>query len=470
MTEQSLHKHRNLKLDFFRGFALLIIFINHIPSNELLLYTPSHFGLSDAAEIFVFLSGYAAALAYGRSFRSSGLWLGSVRVFYRCAQIYGVHLVLFMLLAIVCVLGNAVFGEPDYIHQLNLRYFFDDTQEALLGLISLRYVPNYFDILPMYLVVMLWIPAVWAMSRIHLALALAFPIGVYLAMWLYGLEFSADPYSDRPWFFNPFGWQLIFFTGFAFGSGWIKPPERKIGLAAACLIFVVLTLPLGAEQALRPTEFLIRLHDGLQPWLEKTRLGPLRWLHFLALAYLATLFLRNREHWLNFRAVRPIVGMGQQSLPIFVVTMALSYIGGMMLDQFGHGVPVLMAVNLGGCAFLLLTARAMAWLKSGPWKRREENRASPTAGGGWGDPLFPEAAARPNRPEQAWAIVLAGFVAAIPVAFSQKIGDPHYSVVAMRGTGGRVPEDRLREAIIMQENSSMRLEHPDEAGDREATY
>ena len=29
------------------------------------------------------------------------------------------------------------------------------------------------------------------------------------------LAFPAEPWSDRTWFFNPFGWQLIFFTGFA---------------------------------------------------------------------------------------------------------------------------------------------------------------------------------------------------------------------------------------------------------------
>ncbi|HYE35449.1 OpgC domain-containing protein [Methylocaldum sp.] len=450
MTGQSLHKHRNLKLDFFRGIALLIIFINHVPSNELLVYTPSRFGLSDAAEIFVFLSGYAAAIAYGRSFRTSGLWLGSVRVFYRCAQIYGAHLALFMLLAVICVLGNAVFGEPDYIRRLNLRYFFDDTQEALLGLISLRYVPNYFDILPMYLVVMLWIPVVCALSRVHLALALAFPIGVYLAMWRFGLKLPADLHSDRPWFFNPFGWQLIFFTGFAFGAGWIKPPRRKTWLMAACLIFVILSLPLSPEPALRPTAFLNQLHASLQPWLDKTHLGPLRWLHFLALAYLVMLFLRNRENWLNSKAVRPIVEMGQQSLPIFIVTMALSYVGGIVLDQFGHGVPMLVAVNLGGCAFLLLAARVMAWLKSGPWKLQRENRILPPCPNGQGDLLFPEFTVRPNRLKQALAMVLVGFVAAVPLVLSQRSADAHYSVVAMRGTGGMLAEDHVKEAVSVQ--------------------
>ncbi|WP_051331559.1 OpgC family protein [Methylocaldum szegediense] len=437
-------QQRNLTLDFFRGLALLIIFINHIPANELLFFTPSRYGLSDAAEIFVFLSGYAAAIAYGRSFRTAGLWLGSVRVFHRCAQIYGAHLFLFMLLAVICVLGNTVFGEPDYIHRLNIRYFFDDTQEALLGLVSLRYVPNYFDILPMYLVVMLWIPVVWGLSRIHLALALAFPVGVYTAMWQYGLELSADLHSDRPWFFNPFGWQLMFFTGFAFGSGWLKPPQHGPWLAAMCVSFVILVLPLGPEPALRPTEFLIQLHATLQPLLDKTHFGPLRLVHFLALAYLVTMFLRNREHWLQSRLAKAIIQMGQQSLPIFIVTMALSYVGGMMLDQFGHGVAVLAAVNLGGCVFLLLTGSGMAWLKSAPWERYGAHEALSATSSDRESGSFSSAlAAWPGRLKHAPAMVLASVVAAVPLLMSEKTASAHHSLVAMRGTNGISAQDRV---------------------------
>ena len=38
----------------------------------------------------------------------------------------------------------------------------------------------------------------------------------------------AEPWSDRVWFFNPFGWQLVFFTGFALMAGlaWHHPSAR----------------------------------------------------------------------------------------------------------------------------------------------------------------------------------------------------------------------------------------------------
>jgi len=210
---------RNPQLDFFRGFALMVIFVNHMPANPWFWYTPSRFGLSDAAEIFVFLSGFASAIAYGRCFERTGLWLGSVRIMHRCAQIYAAHLASFLLMTLICVAGNRWVPETDDIQRLNIGYFFDNTQQAVFDLFSLAYVPNYFDILPMYLVLILWVPMVWALSRLHNGLAMGFSVLIYGATWYYGWELTADPTTGRPWYFNPFNWQLMFFTGFGLGAG-----------------------------------------------------------------------------------------------------------------------------------------------------------------------------------------------------------------------------------------------------------
>jgi hypothetical protein len=55
---------RDLRLDLFRGIALWLIFLDHIPSNVVNWITIRNYGFSDATEIFVFISG--------RSSRSSG--------------------------------------------------------------------------------------------------------------------------------------------------------------------------------------------------------------------------------------------------------------------------------------------------------------------------------------------------------------------------------------------------------------
>ena len=57
---------RDLRLDFFRGFANWVIFVDHIPNNIVNWLTTRNYGFSDAADLFVFISGYTAAFVYAR--------------------------------------------------------------------------------------------------------------------------------------------------------------------------------------------------------------------------------------------------------------------------------------------------------------------------------------------------------------------------------------------------------------------
>ncbi|QSB03563.1 OpgC domain-containing protein [Methylomonas sp. EFPC1] len=367
---------RNLPLDFFRGLALMVIFINHMPDNPWFWYTPSRFGLSDAAEVFVFSSGFASALAYGRCFQRAGLWLGVIRILHRCVQIYSAHLASFVLLAVVCVVGNRWVPEMDDIQRLNITYFFDATQQALYDLFTLAYVPNYFDILPMYLVMMLWLPIFWALSRLHVGVALASSVALYWASFHFGWELSADPASGRAWYFNPYNWQLMFFTGYAFGAGWARVNLKYSWLLLVCLAFILVSIPLEHEATYTRIEFWGNLRATLAPWLDKSHLGVLRWLHLLALAYVMYRLCDWRSQWLNWTLPRAVVIMGQQSLPIFLCSMVLSYAGGIWLDQLGRDEWSAAAlVNLSGIGLMLLAGQLMAWLDTKPWKPSPERLA-----------------------------------------------------------------------------------------------
>ena len=63
---------RDLRLDLFRGLALWLIFLDHIPSNVVSWITIRNYGFSDATEIFIFISGYTAAFVYGRAMADRG--------------------------------------------------------------------------------------------------------------------------------------------------------------------------------------------------------------------------------------------------------------------------------------------------------------------------------------------------------------------------------------------------------------
>lgn len=369
---------RNLQLDFFRGLALMIIFINHMPGNPWFHYTPSRLGPSDAAETFVFLSGFAAAIAFGRSFSQAGIGIGMIRVLFRCAQIYAAHLGLFVLMTTTFVLMNALQIIGAGWHLDNLDYFFDHTQTALLALVSLHYVPNFIGILPMYLVIMLWVPLAWSLSRIHTALAVAFPIALYAAARIDGWELTADPVSSQSWHFNPFCWQLIFFTGFAFASGWLPIPRFNRTLTYLCLAFVAFCFPLENEFGYQRLTWFATLRDEWAPLLDKDHLGLVRYLHFLAVAYLANNLVRRQQRWLQTAVAGTIIGMGRQSLPIFILGACLSFVGGALLDGTGASLLDSAWVNIAGLGLMTLSAQLLNWLDQKPWKSAVRRTGSPS--------------------------------------------------------------------------------------------
>lgn len=364
---------RNLQLDFFRGLALMVIFINHMPSNPWFAYTPSRLGPSDAAETFVFLSGFAAAIAFGRSFIQAGIGIGSVRVLFRCGQIYVAHIALFVLMSslFVWMTSQEFLGVQWQLD--NLHYFFDQTEDALLALVSLQYVPNFIDILPMYLLILLWLPMVWALSRIHVYLALAFSITLYLVAWTLGWELTADPLTGRPWYFNPFCWQLVFFTGFAFSSGWLPIPRFHRGLMWLCIVYAVFCYPLENAFGYQHLPWFATWRENWAPLLDKSHVGLMRYLHFLAMTYLVTLFMRSHQHWLQHNLAHKIIALGQQSLPIFMFGTCLSFIGGVLLDGKQADLIDSAWINIAGLGLMLLMAQILNWLDQKPWKNLTES-------------------------------------------------------------------------------------------------
>ena len=57
-------------------------------------------------------------------------------------------------MATLSVLGTWWLDETDYVEALYLQHFFAEPRQGIAHLVTLTYVPNYFDILPMYIVVL----------------------------------------------------------------------------------------------------------------------------------------------------------------------------------------------------------------------------------------------------------------------------------------------------------------------------
>lgn len=389
---------RDPRLDFYRGIAMFIILVAHIPDNRWTGWIPARFGFSDATEIFVFCSGMASAIAFGGSFARRGWLLGTARVVFRCWQVFWAHIGLFFFVAMtMAALDLSGAFDTSYAASLNLMPFFDDPMPQLLGLFTLTYVPNYFDILPMYLVVLALMPLMMGLERLGLWAIAATSAAIWLVANPYmiglgpdGLSLPAEPWSTREWFFNPFGWQLLFFTGFAFMKGWLPVPPLSRILILLSAAFVILSAPFGSWKVFLWLEAWNRdLADLIRPswqiteeWREKTDFGLLRYAHFLALAYLgwaiagtggrrliATGHSAAARLWA--RALRIITKVGQQSLAVFVFSMALARLIGFALDQTDRGILITAAANVAGFALIITCAYGAAWFKSHPWRGKQ---------------------------------------------------------------------------------------------------
>lgn len=383
-SAQAGQRIRDPRLDFFRGIVMFIILIAHTPGNWLTLWIPARFGFSDATEVFVFCSGMASAIAFGAVFRDQGLLMGAARVAFRCWQVYWAHIALFFAIAgtMVFLNGTGVF-ERDYVGQLNLYPFFKRPEENLLGLLTLTYVPNYFDILPMYLVVLAMMPLVVACHRAHPALAAALVIGVWFGAQIDALALPAEPWSARAWFFNPFGWQLVFFTGFALMAGWIPPPPRRKLLVIVAGVIVLVIIPLAYFRITRQLPDVRAWRKEYNFLINKSDFGVLRYVHFLALAYLCWIAVGEAgrrilppqtggmlaEIWR--RALAVIMKVGQQSLAVFITSMFTARLLGVALDTLGRSSLFnQIIVNMAGFAILIGVAYGVGWFKSQPWRKK----------------------------------------------------------------------------------------------------
>ncbi|MGA9250921.1 MAG: OpgC domain-containing protein [Roseobacter sp.] len=383
-SAQSGQRIRDPRLDFFRGIVMFIILIAHTPGNWLTLWIPARFGFSDATEVFVFCSGMASAIAFGAVFRDQGVMMGAARVAYRCWQVYWAHIALFFAIAGTMVFLNGTgWFERDYVGQLNLYPFFKRPEENLIGLLTLTYVPNYFDILPMYLVVLAMMPLVVIAHRAHPLLALGLIAGVWFGAQIEYLALPAEPWSAREWFFNPFGWQLVFFTGFAFMSGWIPAPPRNKLLVVVAAGVVLVIIPFAYYRITRQLPEVRAWRTEYDYLIAKTDFGILRYVHFLALAYLCWIAVGEAgrriippqtggilaDVWR--RALAIIMQVGQQSLAVFITSMFTARLLGVALDTLGRqSFFNQLIVNLVGFAILICVAYGVGWFKSQPWRKK----------------------------------------------------------------------------------------------------
>jgi hypothetical protein len=356
---------RDLRLDLFRGIALWLIFLDHIPSNAVSWITIRNYGFSDATEIFVFISGYTAAFVYGRAMLEHGFIVAGARVLKRAWQIYIAHVFLFVIyLAEISYVASS-FNNPLFSEEMGVLDFLKNPDVTIFEALILKFKPVNMDVLPLYIVLLLWFaPMLWLLLRAP-SFALAASAAVYALTWWFDWSIPAYPHGN--WVFNPFAWQLLFVFGAwcALGGAqrlarWINSPVI-FGLAVAYLLFafgIAMTWYFPRLGAFVPNF----VSEAIYP-IDKPNLDVLRILHFLSLAVITVWFVPRGWPVLKSPVFWPAIVCGQHSLETFCLGVFLAFAGHFMFTEVSNRLLTHVIVSVAGIVIMVAVAALVSWYR-----------------------------------------------------------------------------------------------------------
>src|ERR1700722_13916091 len=379
---------RELRLDLFRGLALWLIFIDHLPQNLLTWLTIRNYGFSDATEIFIFISGYTAAFVYGRAMRDAGFVVATARILRRGWQIYVAHGFLFTIFLTEIFYFATRFENPLYTEEMGIMDFLKEPDVTIVQALLLRFRPVNMDVLPLSIVLMLFLPLILGLLRRSPDLTLGLSVLLYAATWQFDLYLTA--YPSGFWVFNPFAWQMLFVFGAWCAQGGAQRMSRILASPITlwiCVVYlsfsflVTLTWYLPQLSHFMPR----RLEQWMYP-ISKTDLDVLRFAHFLALAAITVRFLPKDWPGLKSPWLRPLILCGQHSLEIFCLGVFLAFAGHFLLAELSGGTALHFIISISGILIMSAAAWLFSWYKHSADKSGSKAKATggnaDLAGGG----------------------------------------------------------------------------------------
>jgi hypothetical protein len=369
-------KGRDLRLDLFRGIANWAIFLDHIPDNIVNWITTRNYGFSDAADLFVFISGYTASFVYARMMIDRGFIVGATRLFKRVWQLYVAHIILFVIYIVAIAFLARRFMDSELINEFNVAGLVDHATETLGQGLLLKFKPVNLDVLPLYIVLMGFFPPVlWMMLR-QPDLTMLASIALWLSARHFGWNFNAYPAGS--WYFDPYCWQVMFIFGSWCALGGAKKAafiinsKAALYLGVAYLVFAMIMTFAGKFSdfgALFPNW----LYSAFNP-NDKTFMAPYRFIHFAVVAMLVVRFVPKTWSGLEWKGFDPAIVCGQQSLAVFCVGVFLSFVAHFVLSLSSGSLLAQIVVSLAGICIMTTVAYYISWSK-----RQDKPQAKPAA-------------------------------------------------------------------------------------------
>lgn len=357
-------------IDFWRGLALVTIFVNHVPGTIYERFTFSRYSIADAAELFVFLAGWSLALATERRSGPDSPARVVLRLASRAVEVYRAQIVL-IVLALASIAATALLVDnPLLLDWHNAGPFFSSPVPTIVGVVLLTHQLGYFNILPLYVALLAMAPAFILLARVSRWLALIVSFGLYAGT--LALEYNI-PNWPQPghWFFNPSAWQFLLVLGFLC-SLWARDSETfrrwarrlwPVGLLVVAAGVVVSVGDIRPDPKLVPEPRLFFL-------LDKTYVSPLRLLDFVAIVLAFQGAFSRLIPWVPWLA-EILSALGRNSLAVF----SIGSIAALLIQLVRASMPrsfLLDTVLIGsGIVSLVLTA----WFVE--WRSRSSSTTSP---------------------------------------------------------------------------------------------
>src|SRR6201988_3101128 len=277
---------RRTELDAMRGLMLVWITLTHLPTS-VSAYVNQPFGFVSAAEGFIFLSALFTGRIYFRLAEHDGYRAMTRKMWGRTLRLYGYHALLLAFVFLVAV-PIASRGDRPGLHNLLDFYFMAGAKQAVTEAALLIYRPPLLDILPMYIIFLLftsiaiplarnigWKPILWTSFAVWMLAQFGFRSAEHPFM----MQFipTRIPLNEMG-SFDLWAWQFLWICGIWLGVRWAQddlPIEKwaRRGVVPAAILavaFFLLRRALERGVELGASEFLF----------DKWHLGPLRLLNF----------------------------------------------------------------------------------------------------------------------------------------------------------------------------------------------
>jgi hypothetical protein len=350
---------RDLRLDFFRGLAVYMIFVDHVSNDPLRKFTYQMIGFSDAAELFVFLSGLACGIAYSRTFAHGGLFALTAALARRVGRIYLFYVLSSVSMILLVAAAMKYMGLQD-----SLALGAEQPSTAILSALLVSRPPALVSILILYIILTsIVVPAIILVPERYRILTLAISGAIWLASQF--LHSYTEPIT-QVLFFNPLAWQFLFAIGVTLGMcGEQRPSTIGSIFQQRWLVVAAWVVTVGAMLAR-----VLSYRSGFDvTWLRfdpataeimKENLSTIRLVHFLSVAYLVAFYLHREAAFLKWPISRPVIKTGMHSLEVFSLSVLLDTAVNILVALEKPSLGQSLAMD--GLAFLVLglTATALA--------------------------------------------------------------------------------------------------------------